>query len=166
MSSERLVLGIDPGLVKTGWGVVASISNSIKYIDCGVIRTAASESMETRLVRIYDEVTRLISDFKPAAVAMEDVFINMNPKSSEKLIMARTAAFLAVAKAGFFIDHFKPNEIKKNVTGSGHAPKEQVHIMVQKILGATIPNDRKTHTLDSMDALAAAICRVFGRGGG
>ena len=154
-------MGIDPGLVKTGWGIISKIDYNVKYIDCGVIKTDPKRSMESRLTFIYDEVSRLILTFNPASVAMEEVFVNMNPKTSEKLIMARTASFLAMSKMGFEINQYKPNEIKKNITGSGHASKEQVHIMIQKIFGVNIVNDKNVRTFDSIDALAIAICQAF-----
>lgn len=164
-SKASIILGIDPGLVKTGWGIVLKEKyNAIKYIDCGVIRTDSKESMEIRLVSIFDQVSKLILEFNPEAVSMEEVFVNMNPKTSEKLIMARTASFLAISKLGLKVNQYKPNEIKKNITGSGHASKEQVYIMIQKILGKNIINDNKTKTFDSMDALAIATCHAFSKG--
>lgn len=161
MLNDKIILGIDPGLVKTGWGVITKSGYSVKYIDCGVIKTSPQENLETRLVHIYDSVCELITSFKVCSVAMEEVFVNVNAKTSEKLIMARTAAFLAISKMGFKVNSFKPNEIKKNITGSGHASKEQVQFMVQKLLNINIKNDRILHTFDSMDALAIALCLAF-----
>ena len=165
MSNRAVIIGIDPGLVKTGWGAVLKDGYDVKYIDCGVIRTDSKDSMESRLLFIFDAVSNLLHTFKPEAVAMEDVFVNMNPKSSEKLIMARTVSFLAMAKAGYQVNQYKPNEIKRNITGSGHASKEQVYVMVQKILRTDIINDRKLHTFDSIDALAIAMCQIFSKTG-
>lgn len=161
MSNKSVIIGIDPGLIKTGWGAILKDGYDVKYVDCGVIRTDSKDSMESRLTSIFDEVTNLLDNFKPEAIAMEDVFVNMNPKSSEKLIMARTVSFLAMAKLGYRVNQYKPNEIKKNITGSGHASKEQVYVMVQKILRTDIINDRKLHTFDSIDALAIAMCQAF-----
>jgi crossover junction endodeoxyribonuclease RuvC len=92
---------------------------------------------------------------------MEKVFVNANPSTSEKLIMARTVAFLAAAQFGFIINEYSPNEIKKNITGSGHAGKEQVHTMIQKILGVQIQHDKTQRTQDSIDAIAVALCDAF-----
>ncbi len=161
MLNKSIIIGIDPGLVKTGWGAILKEGYDVKYLDCGVIKTDSKDSMESRLSYIYDEISKLLNTFNPESVAMEEVFINMNPKSSEKLIMARTVAFLAIAKKGYQVNQYKPNEIKKNITGSGHASKEQVYIMVQKILKTVIINDQKTHTFDSIDALAIAMCHSF-----
>ena len=157
MLNKKIILGIDPGLVKTGWGIVSKISSNFEYVNCGVIKTSTSLTMESRLCNIFNKVTELLNEYKPDAVAMEEVFINSNQKSSEKLIMARTASFVAVAKSGYKIQQYKPNEIKKNVTGNGHAKKEQVYIMVQKLLKVDIFYDNKEHTLDSIDALAIAL---------
>lgn len=160
MSNKSIILGIDPGLLKTGWGVVQKDGYDVRYVDCGVIKTKADQLMEMRLVSIFEAVTQLIEKFVPDDVAMEEVFVNKNPMSSEKLIMARTASFLAIAWSGHNVKQFKPNEIKKNITGSGHAAKEQVYVMIQKILKTSIQNDAY-HTLDSMDALAVATCFAF-----
>ncbi len=161
MSNKQIILGIDPGLVKTGWGVVFREGSSIGYVNCGVIRTNAADAMETRLCHIFDEVSSLLDEYKPSAVAMEEVFVNKNFRSSEKLIMAQTAAFLALAKRGYTVQQYRPNEIKKNITGSGHASKKQVYTLVQKILRTNIANDSKLHTFDSFDALAIALARAF-----
>ena len=160
MSNKQIILGIDPGLVKTGWGIVSKSGNSIQYVDCGVIKTNPKDAMESRLVTIYDSIRDLAASFKVDIASMEEVFVNTNVKSSEKLIMARTAAFLALAKTGLNVASYRPNEIKKNITGSGHAGKEQVQLMVQKLLNINIQKD-KNHTFDSMDALAIALCGAF-----
>lgn len=161
MSNKQIILGIDPGLVKTGWGVVYRDGSEVGYINCGVIRTKVSDLMEVRLVYIFDEVSALLDEYKPNDVAMEEVFVNQNFISSEKLIMARSSAFLAVSKKGILINQYRPNEIKKNISGSGHASKEQVYTMVRKILRTDLTNDNKLHTYDSFDALAIALTRAF-----
>ena len=157
MLNKKIILGIDPGLVKTGWGVVAKTASNFEYVNCGVIKTNPSLTMEIRLCYIFNEVTKLLAEYKPDAIAMEEVFINSNQKSSEKLIMARTASFVAVAKSGYKIQQYKPNEVKKNITGNGHSSKEQVYTMVCKILKADLLCDNKEYTLDSIDALAIAL---------
>ncbi|MBQ7524683.1 MAG: crossover junction endodeoxyribonuclease RuvC [Alphaproteobacteria bacterium] len=161
MSNRKIILGIDPGLIKTGWGVVSRDGLSIGYIDCGVIQTNVTGTMEARLCHIFDRISLLLDKYKPDDVAMEEVFVNKNYKSSEKLIMAQTAAFIALAKRGYIVQQYRPNEIKKNITGSGHASKEQVYTFVQKILRTNIDNDKKLHTFDSFDALAVALARAF-----
>jgi crossover junction endodeoxyribonuclease RuvC len=160
--SEAVTLGIDPGLLKTGWGVIMTTGNAeIRYGDCGVIRPNPNDMLASRLLQIFEEIQTLIAEFKPNFAALEKVFINANPTSSEKLIMARTAGILSVAKAGLEINEYSPNEIKKNITGFGHANKDTVHKMVQKILNVEIINDQRNKTLDSMDAIAVALCDGF-----
>ncbi|MDR2667039.1 MAG: crossover junction endodeoxyribonuclease RuvC [Holosporales bacterium] len=159
------IIGIDPGLVKTGWGVISQNNNVIKYVDCGVIKTNSKCTLEQRLIKIFDTVHEIIERFQPASVAMEEVFVNMNPKTSEKLIMARTTAFVAIAKSGLLVHEYRPNAVKKNITGAGHASKELVYTMVKKILGITIKTV-ETRSLDAMDALAVALCQAFSQVGG
>jgi crossover junction endodeoxyribonuclease RuvC len=161
MSSEK-VFGIDPGLLRTGWGIIEACSGGVvKYVDCGVIRPAPKLPLEQRLVFIFDEVRSLLLSAVPTRVAMEEVFVNMNPQTSEKLMMARTAALIAASKSGLPIHSYGPNEIKKNVTGSGHASKEVVCTMVQRILRTPIDRSDGTKTADSVDALATALCCAF-----
>ena len=159
--SNNLFLGIDPGLVKTGWGIVEKRGYDVGYVDCGVIRTDAKDRMEKRLCSIYDGVLDIISRFRPLRVSMEKVFVNKNPESSEKLIMARTAAFLSASKSGYLVDEYSANEIKKNITGQGHSSKSQIHIMIQKILNISIDIDNRFTTADAIDALAIALCNAF-----
>jgi crossover junction endodeoxyribonuclease RuvC len=160
--SSRRIFGIDPGLLRTGWGVVDIGNNgTARYVDCGVIHPDPKLLMESRLVFIFDEIQSLLLSLQPTCVAMEEVFININPRSSEKLIMARTASLMAVSKSGLQIHSYRPNEIKKDVTGSGHASKELVSSMVKMILKASIDSDNRTRTADSTDALAVALCCAF-----
>ncbi|MDR1609260.1 MAG: crossover junction endodeoxyribonuclease RuvC [Holosporales bacterium] len=161
MSSE-LIFGIDPGLLRTGWGVVETGSGgTVRYVDCGVIRPDSKLPLERRLVFIFDELQSLLLSVMPTRIAIEDVFVNMNPQSSEKLMMARTAAIIAASKSGLPVHSYRPNEIKKNVTGSGHASKEVVGTMVQRILRTPIDRSDGTRTADSTDALATSLCCAF-----
>ena len=155
------MLGIDPGLVRTGWGVVKKSGYNFEYVDCGVIKTESSDQMEIRLSSIYDSVYELIEKFSPSEISMEEVFVNTNLKTSQKLIMARSAAFISAANKGYKVNEYTPNEVKKNITGHGHAQKNQIHVMVQKILNVEIEKNSKTKTLDSMDAIAVALCHAF-----
>lgn len=154
------VLGIDPGLNKTGWGLVSYTNYKPSFLDCGVIKTDADEPLELRLMRIFDTLTNIIAERAPCFIAMEKVFINTNPVSSEKLIMARTASFISASKCGFHVFTYAPNEVKKTVTGQGKAKKHIVNSFVQQILGTKlVPSQDLTD--DSIDALAIAICHCF-----
>ncbi|MDR0640770.1 MAG: crossover junction endodeoxyribonuclease RuvC [Holosporales bacterium] len=160
-STSSIILGIDPGLANTGWGIVSKTGDEVKYIDCGVIKTDVSIEMGQRLTKIFNAIREILATYNPQCIAMEEVFVNINPKTSEKLIMARTAGFLAAALSGFVIRAFRPNEIKKHITGAGHADKTEIYAMVKKILGTEIEIDNKTKTLDSIDALAVALCSAL-----
>lgn len=156
------ILGIDPRLLCTGWGVIEKLPyDNVKYVNCGAIKAPNTDSLEIRLKFVYGKISELIELYKPDAIAMEEVFINTNPESSKKLIMARTAALLACCNNDLHINEFTPNTIKKNITGNGHASKPQIHTMVQKILRITINKDGIKVTHDSLDALAVAICYAF-----
>lgn len=156
------IFGIDPGLLCTGWGVIEKLSyDNIKYVNCGTIKSPKTDSLESRLKFVYEKISELIELYKPDTVAMEEVFINANPESSKKLIMARTAALLACCNNDLHISEFMPNTIKKSIAGDGHASKSQIYTMVQKILRITINKDDIKVTHDSLDALAVAICCAF-----
>ncbi|MDR3224473.1 MAG: crossover junction endodeoxyribonuclease RuvC [Holosporales bacterium] len=156
----KIICGVDPGLVKTGWGVIKANKAQLEYIDCGIIKTDSNDSTEHRLSLIFKSIGDLLIKFEPNIFAMEEVFVNKNPKTSEKLIMARTSALLQAAINNIPVMSFRPNEIKKNITGLGMASKETVHKFVQKILNIQIAMS-KTRTFDSTDALAIAICCAF-----
>ena len=148
-------LGIDPGLNNTGWGIVEYTSNdNYKLIDYGVFKTKASDTLEIRLIFIFDSIFNLIKLQKPDKISMERVFVNINPSTSEKLIMARTAAFLFIAKSGYNVIEFAPNEIKKAITNNGRSSKDLIKLKVQQILNIK-ENIKKS---DAADALAIALC--------
>lgn len=148
-------LGIDPGLNNTGWGIVEYTNdNNYNLINYGIFKTAISNNLEIRLKFIFDSIFNLITLEKPDKISMEKVFVNVNPASSEKLIMARTASFLAIAKSGYNVIEFSPNEIKKAITNNGRSDKNIVKSKVQQILNIK-DNIKKS---DATDALAIAIC--------
>jgi crossover junction endodeoxyribonuclease RuvC len=167
MNSDAIlkIIGVDPGLTKTGWGVVCKIGGSIRYVDCGVIKTEASSDMEFRLSRIFSSMSEIVEMHKPKYAAMEKVFVNRNPKTSEKLMMGRTASFLALALKGMRIREYSPTVMKKNITGCGHADKNQVYSIMKQILGLDprrVDNEKeKEITNDAIDALAIATCSAF-----
>ena len=148
-------LGIDPGLNNTGWGIVEyNNDNNYNLVDYGIFKTTLSDSLEIRLNFIFDSIFNLIKSKKPDRISMERVFVNINPASSEKLIMARTASFLAIAKSGYSVIEFSPNEIKKAITSNGRSSKDIVKSKVQQILNIK----EKIKKSDAADALAIAIC--------
>jgi crossover junction endodeoxyribonuclease RuvC len=154
------VLGIDPGLRKTGWAVIERTGDSseVKHIACGTITTKHSDSRGDRLLWINSSVSDIIREYSPVEMATEEVFVNVNAESSKKLIMASASSIIASARLGLHISEYLPNEIKKNVTGRGHATKDEVRFFVERILGTDVPCS-ETH--DSIDAIAVALCHCF-----
>ncbi len=152
-----VILGIDPGLVKTGWGIIQSNGyDNISYIACGIIKTNINNDLYNRLGEIYHAVCDLINVYSPAEAAIERVFVNTNPESSQKLIMARTSSILAIHNSGLSIHQYSANQVKKNVTGKGHATKDHVKMMLERILNINLENTKS----DATDALAIALSHV------
>ena len=148
------ILGIDPGLTHTGWGVIEYNGFMLKKLACGVISSDASTPTAIRLANIHLALSELIKEFKPDVCSVEQVFVNMNPESSLKLGLARGVVLCVPALFGLEVFEYTPNKVKKTVVGVGHATKEQVGKMVQVLLGGVL--EKK----DAADALAIAICHA------
>jgi len=147
------VIGIDPGLRRTGWGLVESEGNRLRHIANGVIATDEKNALPERLMSLQLALTRIVEDFRPEAAAVEETLANLNRASTLKLGMARAVALLVPAVAGLPVAQYLPMVVKKAVVGTGHADKNQVASMVQRLLpGATATS------VDASDALAVAIC--------
>ncbi len=151
------ILGIDPGLHITGWGIIDFDGVRLKHIAHGTIVSKSSEEIADRLSHIFKNLSDIIEEHSPNEVGIEQVFVNNNPASSLKLGMARGVAVCVPSIMGLKVSEYTPNKIKKSVVGSGHATKDQVSIMVQKLLNC------KPVKLDSADALAIAICHAHHR---
>ena len=149
------LLGIDPGLRKTGWGLINVQINHLSFIGCGVIMPPMQNNTAFRLSYIYDSITDIINKFSPSVVAIEKIFVNKNPLSSLNLGMARGAAILSCNKKRLEIFEYSSTEVKKAVTGSGKAEKKQVQSMINILL----PNSNPPNE-DASDALAVAICHA------
>ncbi|MFH1831034.1 MAG: crossover junction endodeoxyribonuclease RuvC [Pseudomonadota bacterium] len=147
------VLGIDPGSNITGYGILENKGGVMRHIDNGSIAPRAKLSFPKRLSIIYDELTELIERFCPNAVAIENVFVAKNVRSSLILGHVRGVAMLAAASSGIEIGEYTPAQVKIAITGSGRASKEQIQSMVRAIL--RLP---ETACEDASDALAVAIC--------
>ena len=148
----KRVLGIDPGLLHTGWAVIDTAGSSRKYIASGVILPNPKMEMSQRLVTIFREVTKLCETFSPDECSIEITFVNKNPKTTLILGHARSAAIVAVANQDIPIFEYEPNKIKKALTGAGHADKSAVDKMVQILLPTAHPK-----TADEADAIAIAL---------
>lgn len=147
------IIGLDPSLTSTGWGIIEVSGNRISYIADGIVKTDAKMSMAERLVKLYDGIYDVIELHKPDEAGIEIVFMNTNPESTLKLGQARGVVFLAAAKHHLRVCEYEPNKIKKAVVGVGHADKNQVETMVRLLLPGCKPKNS-----DSSDALAVAIC--------
>tara|TARA_Y100001960_G_C14754329_1_gene870367 strand:- start:928 stop:1425 length:498 start_codon:yes stop_codon:yes gene_type:complete len=148
-----IILGIDPGLQHTGWGVVRYENSHLKYLAGGVIHSNAKDKMEHRLKSIYDGLDEVIKRFQPNSIGIEEVYVNSNPRTSLKLGQARGMGFLAAANNMVAIHEYAPKEIKKALVGTGNADKTQVDFMVKTLLPGVVMESN-----DMSDALAVAIC--------
>lgn len=147
-----IILGLDPSLSSCGWGIVRADGNRLAHVGNGQIKTKASLALATRLAELADALERIVAEYRPAAAAAEEVFVNKNPASTLKLAQARGVALMCAARGGLEVGEYAPSVIKKAVVGTGGASKDQVHAMVAMLLpGAKIAGE------DAADALAVAI---------
>jgi crossover junction endodeoxyribonuclease RuvC len=152
------ILGIDPGLNRTGWGVVESEGNRLRHVAHGVVTSDAADALSARLSALHAGLAGIIAAWQPHEAAVEEVFVNKNPASTLKLGMARGIALLAPATAGLPVAEYAANLVKKSVVGAGHADKAQIAMMVAMLLPGVHA------TADAADALAVAICHAHYRG--
>jgi crossover junction endodeoxyribonuclease RuvC len=150
-----LVLGVDPGSITTGYGIIEKTKGHLRLVNAGAISSPGTVPFYERIHEIYRAMTEIMNLYHPDEMAIEDVFFAKNVKSSLKLGHARGAALIAAVSCGIKIFEYSPLEIKKSVVGYGRAGKEQVQAMVKVILG--LP---KMFGADTSDALAVAICHL------
>jgi len=149
------VLGLDPGLRHTGWGVIDVAGNRLSHVADGVASARADLPLGERLVVLFRQVGEVLERFRPDEAAVEETFVNKNPASTLKLGVARGVVLLAPADRGLKVAEYSANLVKKSVVGAGHADKAQVQMMVRRLLpGCT------TMKADAADALAVAICHA------
>ncbi|MGB1077379.1 MAG: crossover junction endodeoxyribonuclease RuvC [Bdellovibrionales bacterium] len=146
------LLGIDPGLQKTGWGVIDYKNNSLSYVASGTIKTNAKDADPYRLAYIDAQLSQILGTWSIEQAAVEETFVNNNPKSALKLGQARGIALLAPARAQIPVMEYSPTLIKKTIVGTGHASKDQINLMIKTLLPKA--GDLKP---DEADALAIAI---------
>jgi crossover junction endodeoxyribonuclease RuvC len=149
------IAGFDPGLSRTGWGVIAVAGTKLTHIANGVIVTVASRSLGERLAVLHAGIRTVLLEHAPASVAVEQAFVAKDPVAALKLGHARAIVLLAAAEASLTIAEYAPNHIKKSVVGVGHADKTQVQAMVKRLLPAA-----KFEAADAADALACAIAHA------
>jgi crossover junction endodeoxyribonuclease RuvC len=154
------IIGIDPGLRNTGWGVIEVEGTRLSYVADGCVHSDADASLSTRLLQIHSQLAAVLKSFAPDEAAIEETFVNKDARATLKLGQARGVAMLVPAMAGISVAEYAPNEVKKSVVGSGHADKGQVKHMVKVLLPRAEMN-----STDSTDALAIAICHAHHRAG-
>jgi len=146
------ILGLDPGLGTTGWGLIEAEGNRLAHVANGQIKTDQSAALARRLSALADQLEALIADHHPAAAAVEEVFVNKNPQSTLKLGQARGVVIMIAARGGLEVGEYAARLVKKAVVGTGGAEKAQVHAMVSRLLPGV-----KIAGPDAADALAVAI---------
>ncbi|HVY14724.1 MAG TPA: crossover junction endodeoxyribonuclease RuvC [Rhodopila sp.] len=152
------VLGIDPGLRFTGWGIIEAEGPSLRYVASGVIATDGEDRLPLRLKRLHDGLSDLLARYQPAEAAVEETYFNSNGTTSLKLGYARAIALLAPAMADIPVSEYPAKTVKKAISGSGSADKRQVGLMVTRLMPAAV-----TNRADAADALAVAICHAYHR---
>lgn len=151
-----IILGIDPGLQKTGYGLIKKNANVLTPITCGVIKPNVNLALSQRLFVLHQELLTVIKAHQPSACAIEETFVNQNPTSALKLGMARGVLLMTPSTFNIPVFEYSANKIKKSVVGSGHASKDQIISMIKYLL----PTLKESLTADSADALAIAICHA------
>ncbi len=157
------IIGLDPGLQHTGWGIIDQDGSRLSFVAAGRISTVASRPLAERLVEIHAGLSLVLDEHQPDTAAVEETFVNKNPTSTLKLGLARGVVLLTPALHKLEVFEYPANLVKKSVVGAGHAGKEQVQVMVRVILPASAM-DLGTGSPDAADALAVAICHAHHMG--
>ena len=158
MTDAIRIIGIDPGLRNSGWGIVETLGNSLRFIASGTVKSDSKLDLASRLNQLYDGLETVLHDYQPFEAAVENTFVNKDATATLKLGQARGIAMLAPARAGLRVAEYAPNAVKKAVIGVGHGDKKQIHMMVRVLMPkATFDSDH------AADALAIAICHAHHR---
>jgi crossover junction endodeoxyribonuclease RuvC len=158
MTRPIRILGIDPGLRRTGWGVVEIAGNRLVFLACGSVTTRDRDSLSARLLTIYDGLMHILEEFRPDEAAVEATFVNKDANATLKLGQARGIAMVVPAKAGVPVSEYAPNLVKKSIVGAGHGDKTQVRMMIGVLLPKADPSSD-----DAADALAIAVTHAHHR---
>jgi crossover junction endodeoxyribonuclease RuvC len=153
------ILGIDPGLRHTGWGVIEADGSRLVFVAAGAIHSRTGDALAERLRELHDGLSAVIATHRPDEAAVEETFVNRDPQSTLKLGHARGIALVVPALAGLEVHEYAANLVKKTVVGAGHAEKAQIAMMVKVLLPRS-----DADTADAADALAVAICHAQHRG--
>lgn len=152
------IIGIDPGLRRTGWGVIETSGNRLCFVASGTVTSDERRDLAFRLCQLHEGLSEVLHTYQPAEAAVEHTFVNKDATATLKLGQARGIALLAPAQAGLAVAEYAPNAVKKAVIGVGHGEKQQIHMMVKVLMPRATFN-----TSDAADALAIAICHAHNR---
>ncbi|HEX3937329.1 MAG TPA: crossover junction endodeoxyribonuclease RuvC [Xanthobacteraceae bacterium] len=158
MNRPIRILGIDPGLRRTGWGVVEITGNRLAFLGCGSVTTNDRDALASRLLAIHDGLMLILDQFRPDEAAVEQTFVSKDARATLKLGQARGIAMVAPARAGVPVAEYAPNLIKKSIVGAGHGDKAQVRMMIGVLLPKADPGSD-----DAADALAIAVTHAHHR---
>jgi crossover junction endodeoxyribonuclease RuvC len=158
MAAAIRIIGIDPGLRRTGWGVVETRGNSLSFIAAGTLRSMDKAPLASRLCQLHDGLSEVLGRQSPDEAAVEETFVSKDAVATLKLGQARGVAMLVPALAGLTVSEYAPNTVKKAVIGVGHGDKRQIHMMVKVLLPQAVFD-----TEHAADALAVAICHAHHR---
>src|SRR6202049_1110197 len=158
MTRPIRILGIDPGLRRTGWGLIEIARNTLPFLGCGSVATNDRDALATRLLAIHDGLMRILEEFRPDEAAVEATFVNKNPSATLKLGQARGIAMVVPARAGVPVAEYAPNLVKKSIVGAGHGDKPAVRMMIGVLVSKTHPASH-----DAADALAIAVTHAHRR---
>ncbi|AMM86842.1 crossover junction endodeoxyribonuclease RuvC [Martelella sp. AD-3] len=159
MEKTIRILGIDPGLRRTGWGVIETLGNSLKFVASGTVTTDGQMDLASRLRQLHDGLSEVVHGQRPDEAAVEQTFVNKDAVATLKLGQARGIALLVPSLAGLHVSEYAPNAVKKAVIGVGHGDKEQIHMMLKVLMPKA-----QFKGSDAADALAIAICHAHHRG--
>jgi crossover junction endodeoxyribonuclease RuvC len=158
MAEAIRIIGIDPGLRRTGWGIVESLGNSLRFVASGTIKSDDKAALAFRLCQLHDGLAEVLHQAMPHEAAVEQTFVNKDAVATLKLGQARGIAMLVPARAGLAVAEYAPNAVKKAVIGVGHGDKKQIHMMVKVLLPKAVFDSEH-----AADALAIAICHAHHR---
>jgi crossover junction endodeoxyribonuclease RuvC len=158
MTRAIRIIGIDPGLRRTGWGVIEIVGNRLGFLGCGSVTTNDKDALSARLLTIHDGLMRILEEFRPDEAAVEQTFVNKNATATLKLGQARGIAMVVPARVGVTVAEYAPNLVKKSIVGAGHGDKTQVRMMIGVLLPKADPGSD-----DAADALAIAVTHAHHR---
>ena len=158
MGQAIRIIGIDPGLRRTGWGVIETLGNSLHFVAAGTVRSDDKGDLASRLCELHEGLSAVIHAQMPHEAAVEQTFVNKDAAATLKLGQARGVAMLVPALAGLAVAEYAPNQVKKSVIGVGHGDKKQIHMMVKVLMPRAVFDSD-----DAADALAIAVCHAHHR---